>query len=88
MTNDERDQALCLGIWQTDPDLFAAFWDEKNFAARGRARALCEECPVREQCLEDSLEQKEVYGLWGGIGRRERERLAKTRRDAKVKDRT
>lgn len=30
------------------------------------AKALCQECPVREQCLAGALERHEPWGVWGG----------------------
>jgi len=31
-----------------------------------RAKALCAECPVREECFEVALARREPYGVWGG----------------------
>lgn len=30
------------------------------------AKALCLQCPVREQCLAGALERREPWGVWGG----------------------
>lgn len=30
------------------------------------AKALCQECPLREQCLEGALSRAEPWGVWGG----------------------
>ena len=30
------------------------------------AKAVCGECPVKEQCLADALERREPWGVWGG----------------------
>lgn len=30
------------------------------------AKALCAECPIREQCLQTALEVGEPWGVWGG----------------------
>jgi hypothetical protein len=37
------------------------------FAARSRARRLCEGCPVLEACRSYALEAGEEYGVWGGL---------------------
>jgi hypothetical protein len=37
------------------------------FAARARARRLCEGCPVMAQCRAYALEAGEEYGVWGGL---------------------
>jgi len=31
-----------------------------------RAKAFCQECPVREPCLEGALARREPWGVWGG----------------------
>lgn len=63
----------CLGI---DPAMF--------FPGRGEdttpARAVCEGCQVRVECLEFALDQGEKYGIWGGLSERERRRIRRTRR--------
>jgi WhiB family redox-sensing transcriptional regulator len=31
-----------------------------------RAKAFCQECPVREACLAAAVERREPWGVWGG----------------------
>jgi hypothetical protein len=31
-----------------------------------RAKAFCQECPVREPCLATALARREPWGVWGG----------------------
>lgn len=31
------------------------------------ALKLCEICPVRKECLQTALEEKQVWGIWGGL---------------------
>lgn len=31
-----------------------------------QAKNLCFECPVREQCLKWALENRQIWGIWGG----------------------
>ena len=31
-----------------------------------RAKAICQECPVIEPCLDGALERREPWGVWGG----------------------
>lgn len=31
-----------------------------------RAKAICTECPAREQCLQGALARREPWGVWGG----------------------
>jgi len=57
-----------------DPELFFA---EGN-KAPGRemirqARAICQECPVRIDCLDEAINKKEEFGIWGGLTPTERQ---------------
>lgn len=45
------------------------------------AKAICETCPVREECLSFALETAQVEGVWGGMDAGERRRLRRRRRD-------
>ncbi|WP_288815155.1 WhiB family transcriptional regulator, partial [uncultured Varibaculum sp.] len=62
------EQALCA---QTDPE---AFFPEKGGSTR-EAKAVCELCEVRDECLSYALENDERFGIWGGLSERERRRL-------------
>ena len=46
----------------------------------GQARALCQACPVREECLDYALSVGEPHGIWGGLNELERRRLLRSRR--------
>lgn len=37
-----------------------------------RAKAICDRCPVRKQCLEFALVNHEEFGVWGGTTQRDR----------------
>lgn len=39
-----------------------------------RAKALCQPCPVRRNCLDHALTVGEPYGVWGGLDASERRR--------------
>lgn len=60
-------QAACRGM----NDVF--------FPGRGesvrQAVEVCASCPVRVPCLEHALANSERYGVWGGLGERERRRV-------------
>ena len=53
--------------------------DQFIVAGRGHygasARALCESCPVRAECLETARADLELVGLWGGTTTAERRKL-------------
>lgn len=44
------------------------------------ARAICSDCPVKEQCLEHALVNRIDHGVWGGASERERRRILRQRR--------
>ncbi|MDN5761540.1 MAG: WhiB family transcriptional regulator [Microlunatus sp.] len=45
-----------------DPDLFFA----ESPVEVEAAKALCQECPVKQLCLAGALERREPWGVWGG----------------------
>lgn len=47
---------------RADPEL----WFAESPADVESAKALCGDCPVRSQCLDDALERREPWGVWGG----------------------
>ena len=73
--------AACRGR----PDLFFAPDDSETRGDRrrreARAKAVCQSCPVRVDCLEEALEQDERFGIWGGLTERERRALRRNRPD-------
>lgn len=44
------------------------------------ARKICQDCPVRAECLEHALVHRIDHGVWGGCSERERRRILKRRR--------
>jgi len=65
-------KANCAGV---DPDLF---FPERGASVR-EAKAVCNACAVREECLEYALKTGERFGIWGGMSERERRKLRKQR---------
>ena len=37
-----------------------------NAEEKYQAKNLCFECPVRDQCLKWALENRQIWGIWGG----------------------
>lgn len=48
--------------------------DEKRFRERN-AKAICETCTVRQDCLSYALTIREQHGIWGGLSESERREL-------------
>ncbi len=44
------------------------------------AKSVCEQCGVRDVCLEHALSHREKAGVWGGATERERRRIIRQRR--------
>jgi WhiB family redox-sensing transcriptional regulator len=63
-----RANGLCA---ETDPELF---FPEKG-GSTAAAKALCEKCAIRADCLDYALAHGERFGIWGGLSERERRRL-------------
>ncbi len=67
--NEERytwqERAACRGI---EPEIFFPISDEEA----GPAKAICGACEARQQCLLFSFQNRERYGVWGGVTEKER----------------
>ncbi|MDQ3680942.1 MAG: WhiB family transcriptional regulator [Actinomycetota bacterium] len=68
-----RQRAACRGV---DPDIFYPVADEDAEPAK----AICDQCTVRQACLEYALANRERDGIWGGATERERRRIIRQRR--------
>lgn len=71
--------ANCLGV---DPDLF---FPERG-ASTKEAKAVCQGCVVRVECLEYALANGEKFGIWGGLSERERRRIRRQRALARASE--
>lgn len=72
---DWQHEGLCR---TRSPELFFHPDGERGSVKRARearAVALCEQCPVIEQCRNHALSVPEPYGVWGGLTEEEREEL-------------
>jgi WhiB family redox-sensing transcriptional regulator len=60
------EEALCLGL---DDELFFGNlddWEPRNRFVRSVALHICEQCPVRRECLRFAIDNNLYYGIWGG----------------------
>ena len=67
-----QDYANCRGA---DADLF---FPERGASTR-KAKAICNACEVREECLSFAINNGEKFGIWGGMSERERRRVRRQR---------
>lgn len=61
-----------------DPETFFSPDAERGPRRRAReaaAKALCQVCPVVQECLNHALTVREPYGVWGGMTINERDQL-------------
>ena len=66
-------QAKCRGRAPHD-------WFPSDGVGVDRARKICADCPVKEECLEYALTYRIDHGVWGGASERERRRILRRRR--------
>ena len=63
LLNAEDDElARSIPCRREDPELFFAETPQDVEVAK----ALCLDCPVRQQCLAGALDRGEPWGVWGG----------------------
>lgn len=74
MTADWTTDAACRGL---DTEMF--YPGPNDMETREAARSVCMGCPVRVECLEYALDNREDYGVWGGLHERERRRVRRRR---------
>lgn len=65
----------------TDPELWFAekVFTDTQFNMTTQAKRFCERCPVRQLCLDYAIENREEFGIWGGSGQRERDKIRQKR---------
>lgn len=73
-----RDRGACKG--QTD----VMFPEDGQSAAP--AKAICATCPVTAECLAFAMDEREDYGVWGGLSARDRRMLRRGERTSATED--
>jgi WhiB family redox-sensing transcriptional regulator len=63
----------------TDPEMYYPPKGMQASVEIRMAKALCEGCPVKTECLTYALSAGEVYGIWGGLTANERSRMRRKR---------
>jgi WhiB family redox-sensing transcriptional regulator len=73
---DYRTRAVCAS---TDPELFFETGMTRT------AKAICRNCPVTRECLNEALADEIAYGVWGGMSPPERLQLMRRDHGAKYR---
>ena len=78
-----RDDANCLSIegLPTSRERNALFFPERSQVEAARAKEVCKTCPVKQQCLDEAIANREKHGIWGGLDTSERGREVRRRRN-------
>jgi WhiB family transcriptional regulator, redox-sensing transcriptional regulator len=64
----------------SDPELFFPVASAGPAARQvARAKAICLQCPVRDECLDFALESGQDFGVWGGTSEVERRTMRRRR---------
>jgi len=78
---DWRHEAACL---EEDPELFFPIGNTGPALLQiDEAKAVCQRCPVMEECLKWALETGQDAGVWGGMSEDERRALKRRRARAR-----
>lgn len=75
-----QDDAACRGA-------DTAVFFPRDEAGAAEAKAICDTCPVAQECLEWAIETRQPDGVWGGLTPTERHRLIRRRQKAARKAR-
>lgn len=63
----------------TDPEIWFPDLSKGNVANYRTAVKLCQQCPVKNDCLEYALTVGERFGVWGGVTADQRLQLSRGR---------
>ncbi|MGA3562583.1 WhiB family transcriptional regulator [Melissospora conviva] len=69
--DDWRTRSACK---DQDPELFFPIGTSgPALIQTEQAKAVCRQCPVRDECLQWSLDSGQEAGVWGGMSEQERD---------------
>jgi hypothetical protein len=67
-----------------DGTIWAAYGDTS--VHYDEAKSYCDVCPLKDECLDHALREKERYGMWGGTTPIERRRVERRERRKRLQD--
>lgn len=72
-----------LGSCRDQPlDVFFPEAEGIGAPSYAQAKAICYDCPVRQECLEYALDTRTEYGMWGGATPSQRLRMLRDRNES------
>lgn len=74
---DWQFDAACNGV---DPETFFLEHNTRGktkYSKEQKAIAICNTCPVKQECLDHALKVPEIFGVWGGMTEDQRQSLVK-----------
>jgi len=71
--SDYRKLALCRDY---NPEIWFPVDERPRSKGVQKAKEICARCPVRAECLTDSLARGDEYGVFGGLAPAERRTLS------------
>lgn len=77
--HDWEHDAACATRDDINPDWW--FPDKGDSTSHHRAIAICNQCPVKTQCLNYALDAGERFGIWGGQSWHQRRDTLRQRRN-------
>ena len=75
---DKKDREWMRDARCRDVDTEVFFPAPTDFVGQAAAKLVCQDCPVKQPCLEYALAHN-LQGIYGGTGQRERKRMTRRR---------
>jgi WhiB family redox-sensing transcriptional regulator len=70
------DDGSCWATYAACKDGEGMNFYPQNKREEAAALALCNACPVRQECLDHALATNERFGVWGGTTEKQRRKLS------------
>jgi WhiB family redox-sensing transcriptional regulator len=64
--DDNREQFWAEALCDDGTGSLVALFFSEQLDDIARAKAICGECAVREECFDGALSRREPFGVWGG----------------------
>jgi hypothetical protein len=83
-------QAACfetgtLGFFPQDADSGVPEVNPRELGLQARRiEFICAQCPVVTQCFKASIERRDEFGYWGGVGPKARKRMLRDLRNKEI----